>query len=139
MMLESRKILGLPQLPVSATCVRVPVVRAHSVAISAEFERPVSVEEARQAVREFPGAELVDDPAHGEYPTPLDFSRQARVRSGPDPPRHGACQWPLVLGQRRQSLEGRRPECRAECRAYDSRGQDRAEGGPRGCLTDTDA
>jgi aspartate-semialdehyde dehydrogenase len=75
MMLESRKIMSLPHLPVSATCVRVPVLRAHSAAISAEFERPVSVEDARKAIREFPGAQLVDDPAHGEYPTPLDFSR----------------------------------------------------------------
>lgn len=74
MMLESRKILGMPNLPVSATCVRVPVVRAHSMAINAEFERPVSVEEARLAVREFEGAQLVDDPSHGEYPTPLEFS-----------------------------------------------------------------
>jgi aspartate-semialdehyde dehydrogenase len=82
MMLESRKILSLPQLPVSATCVRVPVVRAHSAAISAEFERPVSVEEARQAVREFPGAQLVDDPARGEYPTPLDFSRHEKCGVG---------------------------------------------------------
>ena len=55
MMLESRKIMGLPQLPVSATCVRVPVVRAHSAAINAEFERPVSVEEAREAVAAFSG------------------------------------------------------------------------------------
>ena len=63
MMLESRKIMGLPQLLVSATCVRVPVVRAHSAAINAAFERPVSVEEAREAVAAFPGAELVDDPS----------------------------------------------------------------------------
>jgi aspartate-semialdehyde dehydrogenase len=80
MMLESRKIMGLPHLPVSATCVRVPVVRAHSVAVNAEFEKPVSVAEARAAVAEFPGAQLVDNPAAGEYPTPLDFS--GRVKCG---------------------------------------------------------
>lgn len=79
---ESRKILGLPNLLVSATCVRVPVLRAHSVAINAEFERPVSVEEARAAVAEFSGAELVDDPARQRYPTPLDFSRQIRCGVG---------------------------------------------------------
>jgi aspartate-semialdehyde dehydrogenase len=82
MMLESRKIMGLPQLPVSVTCVRVPVVRAHSVAINAEFERPVSVAEAREAVASFPGAQLVDDPAHGEFPTPLDFSGKERCGVG---------------------------------------------------------
>jgi len=82
MMLESRKILGLPQLRVSATCVRVPVIRAHSVSVSAEFERPVNVEEARAAIATFPGAQLVDDPAHLQYPTPLDFSRQVKCGVG---------------------------------------------------------
>jgi aspartate-semialdehyde dehydrogenase len=82
MMLESRKIMSLPQLAVSATCVRVPVIRAHSVAVNAEFERPVSVAEAREAVASFPGAELVDDPSRGEYPTPLDFSGKVKCGVG---------------------------------------------------------
>jgi aspartate-semialdehyde dehydrogenase len=82
MMLESRTIMGLPQLPVSVTCVRVPVVRAHSIAINAEFERPVSVAEAREAVASFAGAQLVDDPARLEYPTPLDFSGKQRCGVG---------------------------------------------------------
>jgi aspartate-semialdehyde dehydrogenase len=82
MMQESRKIMGLPQLPVSVTCVRVPVARAHSVAINAEFERPVSVAEAREAVAAFSGAELVDDPSRSEYPTPLDFSSKVRCGVG---------------------------------------------------------
>ena len=81
-MLESRKIMGLAHLPVSATCVRVPVERAHSVAINAEFERPVSVAAAREAIAAFPGAQLVDDPASGKYPTPLDFSRTVRCGVG---------------------------------------------------------
>jgi aspartate-semialdehyde dehydrogenase len=81
-MLESRKIMGLPDLPVSATCVRVPVVRAHSVAINAEFERPVSVAEAREAIAAFPGAQLVDDTAKGEYPTPLAFSSVVKCGVG---------------------------------------------------------
>src|SRR3569623_1754790 len=58
MMLESRKIMGLPNLKVSATCVRVPVVRAHSISVTAEFEKPVSVEAAREAVASFAGAML---------------------------------------------------------------------------------
>jgi aspartate-semialdehyde dehydrogenase len=82
MMLESRKIMGLPHLRVSATCVRVPVVRAHSVALNAEFERPVSVEAARAAIAAFPGAQLVDDPAGRLYPTPLDFTRQVKCGVG---------------------------------------------------------
>ena len=72
MMLESRKIMGLPGLRVSATTVRVPVVRAHSISVNAEFERPVSVEAAKAAIAAFEGAELVDDPANRVYPTPLD-------------------------------------------------------------------
>jgi aspartate-semialdehyde dehydrogenase len=82
MMQESRKIMGLPALKISATCVRVPVVRAHSMAINAEFERPVSVEEARAAVAGFSGAQLVDDPAKQAYPTPLDFSRKTKCGVG---------------------------------------------------------
>ncbi|MEI6052062.1 MAG: aspartate-semialdehyde dehydrogenase [Opitutaceae bacterium] len=79
---ESRKIMGLSDLKVSATCVRVPVLRAHSVAVNAEFERPVSVEAARAAIAAFGGAQLVDDPAKQIYPTPLDFSRQIKCGVG---------------------------------------------------------
>ncbi len=79
---ESRKIMGLPALKVSATCVRVPVVRAHSVAISAEFVKPVDLTVARQAIAGFAGATLVDDPANKVYPTPLDFSRQVKCGVG---------------------------------------------------------
>jgi len=82
MMLESRKIMGLPQLKVSATCVRVPVVRAHSISVNAEFERPVTVEAAREAIAAFGGAELVDDPANRKYPTPLDFTRKVKCGVG---------------------------------------------------------
>ncbi|MDD3180635.1 MAG: aspartate-semialdehyde dehydrogenase [Opitutaceae bacterium] len=79
---ESRKILELPQLSVSATCIRVPVVRAHSMAINAEFEKPVSVAAARAAIAAFAGAELVDDPANKIYPTPLAFTGKARCGVG---------------------------------------------------------
>ena len=82
MLQESRRIMGLPNLKVSATCVRVPVVRAHSIAINAEFERPVTVEAAKAAIAAFSGAELVDDPATQAYPTPLDFSRKAKCGVG---------------------------------------------------------
>ncbi|MEO5960853.1 MAG: aspartate-semialdehyde dehydrogenase [Opitutaceae bacterium] len=82
MMQESRRIMGLPNLKVSATTVRVPVVRAHSVAVNAEFERPVSVEAARAAIAAFEGAQLVDDPAKQAYPTPLDFSNKVKCGVG---------------------------------------------------------
>jgi aspartate-semialdehyde dehydrogenase len=68
---EGRRIMHLPAFRASVTCVRVPVYRAHSVAVSAEFERPVSVEQARQVLASAPGLELVDDPANNRYPMPL--------------------------------------------------------------------
>ena len=82
MLAESRKILELPDLRVSATCVRVPVVRAHSMAINAEFERPVDLAAARAAIAAFPGAELIDEPAQCRYPTPLAFSEQVKCGVG---------------------------------------------------------
>jgi aspartate-semialdehyde dehydrogenase len=65
---ETRKILGLPDLSVSATCVRVPVANCHSEAINAEFERDVSAEEARELLAAAEGVVVVDDPAESEYP-----------------------------------------------------------------------
>ncbi len=69
---ESRKILGLPDLKVSATCVRVPVVTTHSVAVHATFEREVDTRQAAEILRDAPGVVLYDDPARGEFPTPAD-------------------------------------------------------------------
>jgi aspartate-semialdehyde dehydrogenase len=69
---ESRKILGMPDLKVSATCVRVPVVTVHSVAVHAVFGREVTREGAQRALSEAPGVVLNDDPEHAEFPTPAD-------------------------------------------------------------------
>jgi len=69
---ESRKILGLPSLRVSATCVRVPVVTTHSVSVHAVFDRPVTKEAAWDALRAAPGVVVCDDPAEAEFPTPAD-------------------------------------------------------------------
>ncbi|MGB0334399.1 MAG: aspartate-semialdehyde dehydrogenase [Opitutales bacterium] len=74
MLNEGRKIMSLPDLKVTCTCVRVPVYRAHSISVSASFEKPVTVEAAREAVAAFEGVELVDDPANLKYPMPLDYS-----------------------------------------------------------------
>jgi aspartate-semialdehyde dehydrogenase len=68
---EGRKIMHHPTFRASVTCVRVPVYRAHSVAVSAEFEKPVSVEEAHDALKRAPGLDVVDNPAANEYPLPL--------------------------------------------------------------------
>ncbi|MGZ4775077.1 MAG: aspartate-semialdehyde dehydrogenase [Oryzihumus sp.] len=69
---ESRKILGIPDLKVSATCVRVPVVTTHSLAVHAVFEKPLTVDAARQALIEAPSVVVLDDPEAGEWPTPAD-------------------------------------------------------------------
>ncbi|MEJ5945438.1 aspartate-semialdehyde dehydrogenase [Pseudokineococcus basanitobsidens] len=69
---ESRKILGIPDLKVSATCVRVPVVTTHSLAVHATFQRSITVAEARQALVEAPSVVVLDDPEQGDFPTPAD-------------------------------------------------------------------
>jgi aspartate-semialdehyde dehydrogenase len=79
---ETRKIMHLPGLRVSATCVRVPVYRAHSVAVTAEFERPVSVEQAREVLSKAPGLELVDEPHNNRYPTPLSVAGKDNCQVG---------------------------------------------------------
>jgi aspartate-semialdehyde dehydrogenase len=71
MLHEGRKILGLPELKVTCTCVRVPVMRSHSISITAIFDKDPSVEEARAAFKGKPGIRLVDDPGNALYPVPL--------------------------------------------------------------------
>lgn len=68
---EGRKIMHHPNFKASVTCVRVPVYRSHSVAVSAEFEKPVTVEAAREVLSKAPGLDVVDDPANKKYPMPL--------------------------------------------------------------------
>jgi aspartate-semialdehyde dehydrogenase len=69
---ESRKILGLPDLKVAATCVRVPVITTHSLTVHARFSSPVDADEARELLREADGVKVVDDPATKQFPTPID-------------------------------------------------------------------
>ncbi|MBP8538802.1 aspartate-semialdehyde dehydrogenase [Streptomyces sp. MK37H] len=69
---ESRKILGLPELRVTATCVRVPVITTHSLAVHARFENEVTVEAAHEILAGAPGVVLCDNPGEGEFPTPAD-------------------------------------------------------------------
>ncbi|QQL44807.1 aspartate-semialdehyde dehydrogenase [Sulfuriroseicoccus oceanibius] len=73
---EGAKILDLAGLKASITCVRVPVMRSHSVAITAQFDRPVSVDAAREAIDAFDGVQVIDDPANGKFPTPLDCTNR---------------------------------------------------------------
>jgi aspartate-semialdehyde dehydrogenase len=70
MVKETRKILGAPDIAVSATCVRVPVFNGHSEAVNVQFERPITADEARRILSQSPGVIVVDNPAEAVYPTP---------------------------------------------------------------------
>ncbi len=94
---EGRKIMHLPELTVSCTCVRVPVIRSHSISVSLHFDRPVSVEAAREVLKNAPGVKLCDDLASKIYPMPLDTTDQdlmfvGRIRPDLTDP-NGLCQW----------------------------------------------
>lgn len=79
---EGRKIMHHPNFRASVTCVRVPVYRAHSVAVSAEFEKPISVDAAREVLKRAPGLDLVDDPEKKEYPLPLYVAEKYNCQVG---------------------------------------------------------
>jgi aspartate-semialdehyde dehydrogenase len=88
---ESRKILGLPDLRVTATCVRVPVITTHSLTVHARFENEVTVAKAHEILSAAPGVVLCDNPAEGEFPTPADVvgtdpTWVGRVRRSMDDP-----------------------------------------------------
>nr|WP_206322951.1 aspartate-semialdehyde dehydrogenase [Streptomyces sp. HNM0575] len=88
---ETRKVLGLPSLPVSATCVRVPVLTAHSASVHARFGSEVCVWRAREILANAPGVVLCDDPEQGDFPTPADVAGTdptwaGRVRRSLDDP-----------------------------------------------------
>lgn len=94
---EGRKILEAPELRVSCTCVRVPVVRSHSISVNLHFEAPITVEQARAAIDTAAGCRLMDDLAAGLYPMPLDTSDQDLVYVGRIRPdltdERGLCLW----------------------------------------------
>ena len=94
---EGRKIMHLPELKVSCTCVRVPVVRSHSISVSLHFDKPVSVAKAREVIASAPGCRLVDDLSKKMYPMPLDTTDQdivfvGRIRPDLTDP-NGLCLW----------------------------------------------
>ena len=94
---EGRKIMHLPELKVSCTCVRVPVVRSHSISVSLHFDNKTTVAEDREVLKRAPGVKLVDDLAKKEYPMPLDTSNQDIVFVGRIRPDltddNGLCLW----------------------------------------------
>jgi len=94
---EGRKIMHLPELKVACTCIRVPVVRSHSISVSCHFDVPVTVEQVREAIAKAPGCKLVDDLANKRYPMPLETSGQDIVYVGRIRPDltddNGICLW----------------------------------------------
>ena len=94
---EGRKIMHLPELTVSCTCVRVPVMSSHSISVSCHFDVPGTVEQVRQVIAKAPGCKLVDDLANKQYPMPLDTSDQDLVFVGRIRPDltdlNGICLW----------------------------------------------
>lgn len=79
---ETRKIFNAPELQVSATCVRVPILRAHSEAVNLEFERPFDVKQARDIIAAAPGVKLVEDWQNNYFPMPIDATGQDPVLVG---------------------------------------------------------
>ncbi len=79
---EARKMLHLPSLRLSCTCVRVPIARAHSESLNLEFENEITPDEAREILRHSPGVRVVDDPLKGGYPMPLDATAKYDVFAG---------------------------------------------------------
>ena len=82
MLNETRKILHEPELPVSTTCVRVPVRVSHSEAVNIEFDRPIGVSRARELLAAYPGVVVIDDPANAGYPMPIDGADRDEVFVG---------------------------------------------------------
>lgn len=96
-MAETKKILGLPELPVVATCVRVPVLNCHSESVNMEFKKPVSIKQARQALESAAGVRLYDDPLNNKYPLATIVSGEddvyvGRLRIDPSVP-NGLALW----------------------------------------------
>jgi aspartate-semialdehyde dehydrogenase len=105
MVVETQKIMHAPDLAVSATCVRVPVLRCHSEAVNVEFERPVTLARARRALEQAPGITVLDDPSESLYPMPgflegSDDTYIGRLRTDPTVP-NGLSMW-VVADQLRK-------------------------------------
>jgi aspartate-semialdehyde dehydrogenase len=97
MILETQKIFHAPNIAVSATCVRIPVMLSHSEAIHAELEREMDIEEVRELLRNAPGVVVIDDPKQHGYPVPLEAAGRdevlvGRIRKDPSHPR-GIAMW----------------------------------------------
>ncbi len=117
MMAETRKILGEPDLRISATCVRVPVYTGHSESVNVQTRDELSPEECRELLAEAPGVQVIDDPANGLYPLAIERRGAGRRAGRPHPPRPVTRALPEHVGGGGQPAQGRRHERRAGGRA----------------------
>ena len=118
MLFETRKMLHLPELMVSCTCVRVPVLRAHSEALNLEFEQEITPAEAREILVNAPGVTVVDDPKNNVYPMPIDATNQDNILVGrirQDISRNDKCGFGYFCCWR-SGIERCCAECCADCR-----------------------
>ena len=109
-MAETRKILGDDDIAISATCVRVPVYNAHSESVNVQTREDLSPERCREVLSAFPGVVVVDDPAAGRYPMPIDAAGHDEVFVGPHQARSLARAVPQPVDRLGQPPQGRRPE-----------------------------
>ncbi len=79
---ETRKIMNLPNLPFTATCVRVPVLRAHSESVNVEFENPFSIKEVRSLLKSADGVQLIEDFQQNRFPMPCDVTKKDLIAVG---------------------------------------------------------
>ena len=126
MMFETRKILEAPDIGISVTCARVPVIAAHSESVNVQTRDAIEPDAVRELLRTAPGVEVVDEPAQNGYPTALAGAGRDEVLVGPDPPRPLASARAQPLGGRRQPAQGRGDE-----RDPARRGAARARADPR--------
>jgi aspartate-semialdehyde dehydrogenase len=82
MVKETRKIFDCPEMAITATCIRIPVLRAHCESINLEFTRPITPEQVREVLRQAPGVAVLDDRAHNRFPMPIDATGQDDVFVG---------------------------------------------------------
>ena len=118
MLNETRKIMQLPELSLSATCVRVPVLRAHSEAVNIEFEAPLSVAEARAALAQAPGVELIEDFETNRFPNAHRCDRPRSGGCGPHPPRPQSSRRPWSCGCAATKSVKARPSMRCKSLNY---------------------
>ena len=114
---ETRKIFSCPEIAITGTCIRIPVLRAHCESINLEFTNPITPDEVRDLLNTAPGVTVMDDREHNRFPMPIDASGKGRRlrRSNSSGRIHAGRPGDQPLGGGRSVTQGRGPECRSDC------------------------